>query len=220
MEPRGYTSVLQGAIRQNSYIGLAAAGPLFGPAGVALAAVGIAAVIPMVNAMSVWTLTRLHGGGEGGASPNLAQMLWRMITTPIIAACLVGLAINGTGIGLHPLLAEVLSLLGAAALPLGLLAVGAGLEWRAVRRGFGLIALSNTMKLVAVPLGTIAICRWLEADAISTGVALLFAALPSSASSYVLSRQLDGDHELMAAILTTQVLVAAVTIPALLILFA
>jgi hypothetical protein len=44
-------------------------------------------------------------------------------------------------------------------------------------------------------------------------VAVLFNALPSSASSYVFARALGGDHGLMAAILTTQVAMAAVTLP-------
>jgi len=54
-----HTSILQGAVRQNSYIGLAAAVPLYGASGQALAAVGIAAVIPLVNVISMWSLASL-----------------------------------------------------------------------------------------------------------------------------------------------------------------
>jgi malonate transporter len=49
---------------------------------------------------------------------------------------------------------------------------------------------------------------------------VLFHSQPTSTSSYVLARQMGGDHELMAGILTTQTLLAIVTIPAMLALFA
>ncbi|MEL0144360.1 MAG: AEC family transporter, partial [Alphaproteobacteria bacterium] len=51
------------------------------------------------------------------------------------------------------------------------------------------------------------------------GMLVLFHGQPTSTSSYVLARQMGGDHELMAAILTTQTILAIVTIPALLAIF-
>ena len=59
IKQKSFTSVLQGAIRQNSYIGLAAAGPLYGVTGEALVAVCIAAVIPLVNVISLWSLLKI-----------------------------------------------------------------------------------------------------------------------------------------------------------------
>ena len=44
-------------------------------------------------------------------------------------------------------------------------------------------------------------------------VAVLFAALPTASSSYIMSRQLGGDAPLMAGITTLQTLLAAVTLP-------
>lgn len=210
-----YTSVLQGAIRQNSYIGLAAAGPLYGDAGLSLAAVGIAAIIPLVNIISVWSLSRLLAG----TTPSPVEMAKRMAANPIIAGSLIGVALNASGIGLNPFLAKPLDIIGDAALPLGLLSVGAGLSFASIRRRWRPIAAANLLRLLAMPLGTLALCRLFGVEPVATGIALLFAALPSSASSYIFSRMLGGDHELMAAILATQVVVAAVTIPALMTAF-
>jgi predicted permease len=64
-----------------------------------------------------------------------------------------------------------------------------------------------------MPVLTAWLCWIFEVDPVASGVAILFAALPSSASSYVMSRQFGGDHGLMAAILTSQVIMAIVTIP-------
>jgi len=204
-----YTSVIQGAIRQNTYIGIASVGALYGFDGEALAAVGIAAVIPLVNALSVWFLTRMIGETPA----DLATVFRAMARNPIIIACLIGIALNVTGIGLHDLVAEGLELLARGALALGLLAVGAGLQARAVRDQWGALLLSNAVKLVAVPALTLALALPFGLTGTALGVAVLFNALPSSASSYVFARNLGGDAELMAAILTTQVAMSAITIP-------
>jgi len=182
---------------------------LYGRDGAALAAVGIAAVIPLVNALSVWFLTRMIGETPAG----LGTVLKSMAKNPIIIACLIGIALNASGIGLHPLLADGLELLARGALALGLLAVGAGLRWAALRSGWTALLLSNLLKLVAVPALTLALAGPLGLSGVALQVAVLFNALPSSASSYVFARALGGDHALMAAILTTQVAMAAVTLP-------
>jgi malonate transporter and related proteins len=110
-------------------------------------------------------------------------------------------------------------LLARGALPLGLLAVGAGLNFSIVKRSPLAVLFSNTLKLLAIPALTALFCHLQSVDPVTTGVAILFASLPTSASAYVMARQFGGDHELMSAILTTQVMMAAVTIPLMLALF-
>jgi len=210
-----YTSILQGAVRQNSYIGLAAAVPLYGASGQALAAVGIAAVIPLVNVISMWSLAQLDPAGP----PRVAVIVKRLIKSPIIIACAIGIGVNLAGTGIHDLVATTLDLLGRAALPLGLLAVGSGLDFGVVRRSPVPLLFSNCLKLLVIPLLTAWFCQLQNVDPVTTGVAILFASLPSSASSFVMARQFGGDHQLMAAILTTQVMMAAVTIPVMIALF-
>jgi malonate transporter and related proteins len=210
-----YTSILQGAVRQNSYIGLAAAAPLFGVSGQALAAVGIAAVIPLVNAVSMWSLSQLGSGPR----PSAMTILIRVAKSPIMIASGLGIGASLMGTGVYAPVTTTLDLLGQGALPLGLLTVGAGLDFRVIRRSPMPLLFSNSLKLLAVPLLTAWFCHLLNVGPTSTGVAILFTSLPSSASSFVMARQFGGDHELMAAILTTQVMMAAATIPVMLALF-
>lgn len=210
-----HTSILQGAIRQNSFIGLAAAVPLYGASGQALAAVGIAAVIPLVNVISMWSLAKYGPGGP----PSVAVILKRLAKSPIIIGCAIGITANLAGTGIHEIATSSLELLARGALPLGLLAVGAGLDFGVVKRSPIAVLFSNCLKLLAIPTLTAFFCHLQNVDPITTGVAILFTSLPSSASAYVMARQFGGDHELMAAILTTQVMMAAVTIPLMLALF-
>ena len=189
--------------------------PLYGASGQALAAVGIAAVIPLVNVISIWSLVSLSTGGR----PSVIMILKRLTQSPIIIASAIGIGANITGAGIPDFPAMTLHLLGRSALPLGLLAVGAGLNFAMVTRNPIPLFLSNGLKLIAFPSLAAWLCYLLGVGATTTGVAILFASLPTSASSYVMARQFGGDHELMAAIMTTQVMMAAVTIPVMLALF-
>ena len=204
-----YTSVLQGGVRQNSYIGLAAAGPLYGIGGEALAAIGILAVIPLVNIISVLALMKIKN--TKGLSVIVAVK--QLIKNPIIVACTLGMFANASGLGVPLFINETLELASRGALPLGLLAVGAGLSFGGLIRNPLLLLGSNFLKLILMPVLTAWLCWCFDVDPVASGVAILFAALPSSASSYIMSRQFGGNHELMAAILTSQVIMAIATIP-------
>ncbi len=72
---------------------------------------------------------------------------------------------------------------------------------------------TNSVKLLLMPAVVLALAWGLQLDPVSRDVALLFAALPTATSAYILARQLGGDAELMAAIITGQTLLAMLTLP-------
>jgi malonate transporter and related proteins len=204
-----FTSLFQGAIRPNTYVGIAGALALFGGEGVLLSAVAIAAVIPTNNVLSVYVLSR-YGSLEIKGSRRVARELAR---NPLILACLFGFFLNATGLRLPLELPEVIRVLGVASLPLGLLAVGAGLRFGSLIPGWLPILLSSILKMALLPLLTMLLCLMLDVTGPAAGVAILFTAIPTSASAYILARQLGGDHQLMAAILTAQTAAAALILP-------
>ena len=83
-----------------------------------------------------------------------------------------------------------MDLLGRGALPLGLLAAGAGLNFTVVKHNPVPLLLSNLSKLVAVPVLTAWLCDLQDVDPITTGVVIFFTFFPSSASSYVMAANL------------------------------
>jgi predicted permease len=203
-----FTSVFQGAIRPNTYIGLAVAAALFGDIGVTLTAICVAVVVPLVNVLSVSCMTRFGDGQSAG----ILAVLRGIVTNPLILACALGLALNATGIGLPPVIGPTLEILARAALPIALLAVGAGLSFRHLRRAWGPVTVSSALKLAGLPLLAWAGCALTGLDAVTTATAVLYAGLPCSASSYVLARRMGGDAPLVAGIITAQTLASAVTI--------
>jgi predicted permease len=204
-----FGSAFQGAIRPNTYVGLAVAAALQGQMGVTLTAICIAAIVPLVNVLSVICLATL--GKDQSISPlGLARSI---ASNPLILGCLVGIALNASGVGLPPIIGPFLEILGRAALPVGLLAVGAGLTLDGGRGGTLAIAWSSIAKLAVTPT-LVWIGGWaLGWDGPTLVMAVLYGALPCSASSYILARRMGGDAPLMATIITVQTLLSAVTIP-------
>jgi malonate transporter len=204
-----FSAVVQGSVRFNTYVGLAAAAALHGRAGTALLAIVLALLIPLSNVLSVIALTR-HGA-EG--APSWRGTLVEIATNPLIIASAIGLALSLTDTPLPPFATPVLDSLGRASLALGLLAVGAGLRLGSLAAGGLALAVSTLLKLIVSPVLAWLGCRALDLDPLATAVAVLFAALPPAPSAYILTRRLGGDHALMANIITVHTILAAITLP-------
>lgn len=209
LTPAAFTSVFQGAVRFNTYVGVAGAAALHGELGATTAAVAVALMVPVVNIMCVASF--VAAGTLGSAS--MGKSVMALVKNPLILACLAGIGLNLSGIGLPGWSEDTVGLLGRAALPLGLVAVGVALRPAALLRiDRGLLA-TNSIKLLLMPALVLVLAWALGLDTVSRDVALLFAALPTATSAYILARQLGGDAELMAAIITGQTLLAMLTLP-------
>ncbi|WP_430475302.1 AEC family transporter [Thalassospira lucentensis] len=210
VSPAAFSSLVQGAIRPNTYIGLAVAAALLGTEGLTVTALCVALVVPTVNVISV--LACAHWG-DNDRKPGLLSLLRDVGKNPLLMACVFGSVFNLTGIGLPPIIGPFLEVLGRAALPIGLLAVGAGLDLTAARRAGIAVGVSSFGKLVISPAIAVGLCLALGLPSIETASVVLYAALPCSASAYVLARLMGGDAPMMASVITVHTLIAIVTMP-------
>lgn len=209
MDGPAFSSVFQGAMRPNSYIGVATAMALAGGEGVTLCAIAMMVTIPLVNLLCVPVVA--HFGTKKDNS--LASTVWEIAKNPLILACALGVGLNVGGFPLPQPVFEAVNQLGKASMPLGLLTVGAGLRFSGLHAKITPLLLSSLLKLFLLPLFTALACLLYQAPPLPTLIAVQYAALPASASSYILARQLGGDEALMAAIITTQTILAALTLP-------
>lgn len=204
-----FTSVYQGAIRPNLYIPLSAAASLYGENGLIMASLVVVILVPAGNIFSVLVLAFYAESRR-----SLGSALQAVISNPMIAACVLGIAVNISGLGLNTTLESLFVGIGKAALPLGLLAVGAGLRantgdvWHQRT-----VVYTSVFKLFLFPLLTLLVCLTLELDATATTIAVLFTAVPGSGSAYVLAGQMGGNQSLLAAIITSQTMLAMLSIP-------
>ncbi|MCR9254775.1 MAG: AEC family transporter [Alphaproteobacteria bacterium] len=200
-------SVLQGAIRINVYVAFALADGLYGKEGIALASVGIAAVIPFVNVVSIIVIPRLTGK-QGG---NWTAVGKSLATNPILVAIALGALLNLAG-GVPPVIGPMLDILGRGALALGLLSVGAAFRLGAlVRPAMGTWA-ACLVKLGIVPLATFGLAVWFGVSGPALAVAVLYNACPTSVSSYIMARGLGAHTGLMAEIITIQTILSFLTL--------
>jgi len=156
-------------------------------------------------------IERHLGRGSDAAKSVIDAIL--EIRNPLIIACTSGIILNYSGIGLHAVLEETFSIFGRAALPVGLLCVGAAVDVAAARNSGKIVAFSSVLKLIVFPLLMWSLCILLRLDHQLSAIAILFAALPGSPAAYILSRQLGGDSSLIAGIITVQIVAAMVTFP-------
>jgi predicted permease len=211
-----FTSIFQGATRWNTTVAVAIAGFLYGAEGVALMSVAIVAMIPLLNMLSVGVLSWFASAAP--ASPR--RIAVELVRNPLIVACALGLALNLSGVVLPRGIAAALKLLGDAGLAAGVLAVGAGLDLRSLRRPGMALAAGTFLRLLLMPLFAAGFARLLGVSGIALGIAILAAAVPTASASYVLARKLRGDAMLMAEIVTLQTVLAMVTLPLFLCLLA
>ncbi len=206
-----FGALTQGTLRFNTYLGLAAVGSLFGEQGLALAALMLALMVPTVNVMSVWSLTAEHG-------VSARSLLLPILKNPLILACLAGALVNLSGLGLPGGSDRLLGLLAAASLPLGLLCVGAALKPQELGGEVPALGWNSAVRLLLVPAMAYGVARLTGLPTMETTILVLFFALPTAPTAYVLTRQLGGDSHLMAGIITLQTLLAAASLPLILLL--
>lgn len=196
---------LQGLLRFNTYLGLAAVGGLYGNEGMLFAAVILAVLVPAVNVLSVLALSADN-------DKRVRSLLLPVVKNPLILACVAGAALNLAGIEPKWGTEKLLTLLANTSLPLGLLSVGAALKLDELRGQVGPMIGNSLIRLLLMPAIAFLVARVIALPTLETAILVLFFALPTAPTAYVLTRQLGGDSHLMAGLITLQTLLSAISL--------
>lgn len=209
MDGPGFSSFFQGVTRWHTFLALAIMPLVFGPQGIALAALAAAAMIPLLNVGAVSVLSTY----ASGTAPTLKGVLKSLATNPFVLSSLAGIILNLSGIGLAAPIEQTLELIGRGALAVALLSAGAGLEFAKLRNAGPAVGVATAVKLILMPVFMWGWTWVLGVDGLPQAVAIVAGGVPSAAASYILARKMGGDAALVALILTAQTLAAAVTLP-------
>ena len=206
VDARLHASGAQVAFRFNSFIALALSERLGGPQALAWTALMIALCVPLCNVAAVWPLAR-HGGHSYGRE---------LLRNPLIVSTLSGLLANLAGLHLPDAVGTTLQRIGLAALPLGLMAVGAGLRLGGLKASPALAVALLALRHAVLPMIAIGLTSpsALALPAEQRMVVVMFAALPTASSAYVLAARMGGDGSYVAGLVTVSTLLAMVSIPA------
>jgi|TARA_B100000405_G_C16696799_1_gene414803 hypothetical protein len=205
------TSILQGAARHNTFLALAISERLFGLEGLAVAALCTAVLIPPTNVLVISLMNiLLRHGGPGGLWAPVARDLAR---NPLILSVGLGIGVNFADVGQIPVIHDATEMLGRAALPIVLLAVGANIRINEMKASLSPIALATAVKFVVFPAAVWGMCFTLGITGVTAYVLTVFAVMPMPPSSFTIAREMGGDAPLAASMVSLQTLLSLLTVP-------
>jgi predicted permease len=206
-----FTSIFQGGVRFNTYITLAVAQSLYGAMGLAMGSVAAGFMIVLIN---LWCISVFVIWGKASYQ-GLLQFVKEIVGNPLIIGCTIGWFLSLSGIGLPIVVGDILEIVGRAALPFGLLAVGAALKLEGIKGHFSPIIISSIVQFGLKPLVTAVLVSYTGLNGVAAAVLIIAFMTPTAPSAYILARQLGGDTETMASIITVQTLIAFLIMPVL-----
>lgn len=200
--PMTYESGMQTAYRFNSYIALALATRMAGEEGAGLMAILLGFGVPLCNVAAVHALAARNG-----------NLLRELAKNPLLIATASGLTFSALGLHLPEVAGVVLARLGGASIALGLLMVGAGLRLSGLKESKLVVAWLTAIKLLAVPAMAYLIGGHLQLPPLQLRIVVLFCALPTASSAYILAARMGGNGPFTAFLISFGTLVSALTIP-------
>ena len=201
--PMIFESGVQTAFRFNSYIALAVAFRLAGEQGTSLMALIIGFAVPICNAAAVHALAHQKKG----------MLLQELAKNPLLLATAGGTLFNLAGGSLPEVVGVTLSRMGSASIALGLIMVGAGLKFSAINQARGISAYFISVKLLVMPAIALALGTFMQLPVLQLQIAVMFCALPTASSAYVLATRMGGNGPLVAFLISAGTLLSIATLP-------
>jgi predicted permease len=135
----------------------------------------------------------------------------KVLGNPVIAAVLAGMAFSIFGLPL-PLIAErSLTILSGLALPLALLVIGATLSFERIKAQSLIVICASGLKLLVLPGIGWLLFRIIGIAPSEFLPALILLASPTATVSFVMAKEMQGDADLAAAVISASTLASAMT---------
>ena len=193
----------QVAFRFNSFIGLALAERLGGPEGLLMIAVLIGVCVPLFNVAAVWPMARHAQSG----------FLRELLRNPLIVATATGLAANLLGFTMPVWLEPTVTRIGAASLPLGLMAAGAGMQLGHLSQAKTLAVAVLSIRHLVLPVVALGLSTLFNLSLPQATILLAFSALPTASSAYVLAARMGYNGGYVAGLVTMSTLLGLLSLP-------
>jgi malonate transporter len=216
-------------LAESSLHGLAASFGNVGYMGVPLciAAFGQVGVLPatlavVIGAAGLMSLTVVLIEIDLQSGHGLGRTLWRVaravLRNPLLIAVALGLAASSVHAPIPEALQRFLDLLGAAASPCALFAIGLFLSDKSLTANLREVAIAVAAKLLLQPALAFVLAWWLLGlDSMWGKAAIILAALPGASNAFILARQYGRFVERASAIVFLSTLLSVPTVSVLLV---
>ncbi len=203
IDSRVHAAGAQVAFRFNSFIALALGERLLGGTGAVLIALLIGVCVPLLNVAAVWPMARHARRG----------FVRELVRNPLIVSTMAGLIANLAGFTMPEILVPTVSRIGAAALAMGLMAAGAGLQFGRMKDARILSVSLLSIRHFCLPVVAWLLGRLIALDDAQLTVLLIFSALPTASSCYVLAVRMGYDGAYVAGLVTLSTLMGLASLP-------
>lgn len=212
-----FASRCQTAWRFNSVIGLTAAS-LISIDVSQMMAIFIGVTVPLANLFAVVLLST--SAGDFGRN-SLLSCFRSIVLNPFLLASLTGLTVSlsvsaNSQFDTYIIIEmsfNLLRLLAQAAIPLSLLAVGTAVIWRSLFKLEIFNAYLHAVKLFVLPALAFFIARWFALSDVTSVALIIYASLPTGASSHVLGAAFGARREPTALIVSQSAIFSCFTVP-------
>jgi len=202
---------LGGIFSNNVLLGLPLAKVTLGEA-----AMPSVALVIVFNALILWTLVTvsIEWAKHGSFSvQGFAKTLRGVLTNPVVAGIVAGVLFAWTGWSLPAAIDAPLTMVGQAASPMAMIALGMGLAEYGVFEGWRISAAISAVKLLVQPLAVWLLAWLLDLPPMETRVVVLLASISVGANVYLMSRHFQVLEGPVASSLVLSTAIAALTTP-------
>jgi malonate transporter len=210
------------------YMGVPLCLAAFGEPGLppAMLAVIVTSIISMMFGVMLIELEVAAGHGSlQGPVVTFLNAAWNVARNPLPLSIVAGIIWSGLALPLPTPVEKWLDLLGAAASPCALFAIGLFLSdktvsdtGQSVRHGLAEAGLATLIKLLVQPLLAAVVLPWfIDLKSVAGQVALVMASLPTAANAFVLAKQFGIQVEQNTASILLSTAFSVVTVSALLV---
>ncbi len=199
------------------YMGVPLCLAAFGEAGLppAMLTVIVTAVVSMVFGVM---LIELEVAAGHGPVKTFLRAAFNVARNPLPMSIALGIFVSAIGLPIPTPAEKWLDLLGAAAGPCALFAIGLFLSDKSIKSGLAEAGLATLIKLLLQPLLAILVLPFfVDLNSVAGKVALLMAALPTAANAFVLAKQFDISVEQNTAAVLLSTGFSVITVSALLV---
>ncbi|WP_196888807.1 AEC family transporter [Aureivirga sp. CE67] len=209
IEGAKFTSVFQGVIRYNSYILIGVYTVIMPQNGILLFSILSIFLLIFTNTLSVMVLELYCSKNK----PSLLSFILGNFKNPLILSILIGLLFRLFHIEFPEKVNQELIPLAKVTIVLSLLIIGAGLRIEDLRKNKLLLIGTSFLKLILLPIIAIILLQFFDVDKTIKTAIIIFCTSPCAFNSYILSKQMNGDAELMASIILVVTFASIITMP-------
>ena len=174
------------------------------------------ALIIAFNALLLWTLVTIstEWAQHGSLSmKGFTKTIKGVLTNPIVASILLGLAWDATGIPLPVILKTPLEMTSQAAAPMALIVLGMGLAEYGIREGWQESIAITCLKLVLQPLVVWGLAVALGLPKMETQAIVMLSSISVAVNVYLMAEQFKTMKGAIASSMVLSTIIAAFTTP-------